>query len=359
MRGWIFGIVALLFAVNAPPARADWLEYYGAVVCEGNAAMVRFAATYDENEIAFAPPPAPFARLFRTAQVEDPSRCRLSDGRMVTFHQSDDADAKPYGAGGGISTQWFTLTIGDRVIYDHEVFDSRAEPRADLVVVFDGARITECRTQEGDPWSVHDIPLACTDKTSERLPGAPLVRAPDRQRLELDRFAPGNEGFCEALLQPNPSTFMLRTPWPAYIPPYPSNAVSFGDAETPERFDLDNDGVIDRPIAIEAETHYFDGRFWVLPPPGVPPTQEELNAVRDRVTDDGAPALRQAGWRIFSGDQTVFEEERYVWLWPGFRDGVTYFTATWAIPRGDPNTLVLRSHPDGTLEEICAFGYER
>lgn len=358
MRAWVFGIVAAVLVVNALPARADDGDYYGAVVCAENSAMVRFAPSGAPDEIEFAPPPAPYARLFGDVRVEDPSECRLRDGRVVTLHQSYDLDAKPYGAGGAISTQWFTLTIGDRVIYDHEVFDSRAEPRADLVVIFDGRRLTECRTQSGDPWTVHEIPLSCTDQSS-KLPGAPLTQAIGPPRFEVTSFADGREAFCNSLLQPNTATFTPGTPWPTYVSPYPFNMVSFGtESETPSEFDINNDGVIDRPIMVSFETHYLDGQFWMLPPAGATPSEAESNAARDTVSRNEAATLRQAGWQIFAGDQTVFGEPRYVWLQPAFRDGQTYFAAWWAT-LNTPAELVLRPRSDGSLEQICEYNFAR
>lgn len=356
MRAWIFGIVASVLMTPALPALADDGAYYGAVVCEGSAAMVRFAASGPPNEIEFAPPPAPYARLFRNARVENPSECRLRDGRVVALHQSDDLDATPYGVGGAISTQWFTLAIGDRVIYEHEVFDSRAESRADLVVIFDGRRLTECRTRSGDPWTVHDIPLSCSDQSS-KLPGAPLTHAPGPPRFEATSFADGSEEFCNSLLQPNPAALMPGTPWPTYISPYPVNMVSFGtEAETPSQFDINNDGVIDRPIMVSYETHYLDGQFWMLPPTGVSPSEAEINAARETVSHNEADTLRQVGWQILAGDQTVFTEPRYVWLQPAFRDGQTYFSAWWATP-STPAALVLRPQPNGSLEQICEYNF--
>lgn len=371
MRLLLLGAVAACLTVNAAPARADWTDYYGAVVCEGDAALVRFGEASNNDPPAFAPPPAPFAHLFANATIADPSRCRLRDGRVVTFHQSELQDSMPYGAGGAISTKWFTLTVGNRVIYEREVFDRRDEPRADLSIIYDGERLTECRTQEGNLWESHEIPLTCTERP-ERLPGARFAHLPRRTHIELTRFARGNERFCRAMLQPNERDTDEGVHWPALIPYDPSNVVSFGADDTifgdrygfalgnaegeHPRFDIDNDGVIDEPQRVVGQSHSFDAMFWIMPPPGV--TREQIADVANAAIDYEGATPRPEGWRIYSGDQTAFERARYTTLTPAFHNGHTYFVARWSFPRRDlPNAVVLRPHADGSLEEICAFGY--
>lgn len=355
MRGWIFGIVATLLTVSAPAAHADWLWHYGAVACEGDAAMVRFAPTYNEDFPEFAPPPAQFESLFRNARVEDPSQCRLRDGRLVRLHHADEMDGRPYGSFGGISTQWFTLSIGDRTIYEREVFQSRDFDSDDIVIVYDGERLFQCRSREGDRLHSEDIPQRCTD-ASARLPGTAGATAPTRLRLRVLDASAQYRTLCSTLLQPSPFNYTPPHPWPAFVPLEPNEIIRIPDelGVSEDRFDLDNDGTVDTPIRIEGESNVFDGQFWALPPPGQSPSQADVNAMTLSVEAGSGNQARGAGWRIYAGDQTAFDDVNYVRLEPLAYGGRTFLVATPRARRVRGGALVA-PHSDGTLETVCRY----
>lgn len=109
-------------------------------------------------------------------------------------------------------------------------------------------------------------------------------------------------------------------------------------------------------IAVSNEgTGYFDGGFFMLPPAGVTPTQQQIEATSQAVIEGQAAAARARGWRIYAGDQTSFREARYTRLWPFALDGQTYFMASWAAPWANPRKIILRPTPAGLLEEVCVF----
>lgn len=356
MRLWLSCIVTAL-ALGTTPAQADWAWHYGAVVCAGNAAMVRFTRAYDEEAPAFSSAPAPFARRFADAQIGDPSQCHLRDGRLVTLRHANDRDGRPYGMNGGVDTEWFTLTIGDRTIYRHETFIDRDFDRLDLVVVYDRGHLTECRTREGDVLTAHDIPLRCTD-VSSRLSGDVRADISDpRPGLRVERAAANSQAFCEGLIQPASIRFQPPNGWTAFMSTEPRDHIEIADsASSPlARFDLDNDGQEDAPIPISGESGYFDGQFWMLPPPGQAPNQQAIEAASNSVISGNADAARAAGWRIFAGDQTAYREPRYTWLEPIFLNGQTLMITRWASSASQPPPQVLRPHADGSLEEVCAF----
>ncbi|MCX7358733.1 MAG: hypothetical protein NT015_11435 [Alphaproteobacteria bacterium] len=360
MRVWVFVFMSALLAAQAAPARADWPWHYGAVVCAGDAALVRFTRAYNEEEPEFAGPPEPFARTFARARLNDPSQCRLRDGRLVTPRHANDRDGRPYGMNGGVDTEWFTLTIGDRVIYPHEVFLSRTADRIDLAIVYARGRLSECRTREGEFLNERDIPVQCVD-ASARLPGAIVTAAPDpRPHMRLVRAVTTYRAICESFIQSRVVTFQPPNGWPAFLSTEPRDRIEISGVPIEEpTFDLDNDGRSETPIRITGESGYFDGQFWMLPPNGAAPTQQQINEAEGLVIDGRASEARAAGWRIYSGDQTALTEPRYTWLQPISFDGETLLTAEWASQAIVSRSLVLRPTPNGALEEVCAYELDR
>lgn len=347
----------------AEQASADNAWIYGAVVCREDRALVRFALAYNETAPVFSAPPAEVDRGLSRTPVRDPSTCILSDGRVVQLSHTRLGDATPYGMSGGVSSNLFTLRVDDRVLYRREGIWRRMEPFQTLAtVIIEPERVIECRYTEASPDP--ELPgrrQTCAD-ASHRLAG--LEPEPDRGAagsLWLERSEPGEEFFCRSLVQPAIARFTSPLDeWPAYVPSDPNEIIvdrnaryRLRDRWLADGFDLDNDGARDRPVLVMNQNNYIDAMFWALAPT---PVEHRLIMLREAHNfTDNVSTLRAQGWRIYGGDQTAFEEIRYVVLTPFFRYGVTYLHARWAIPNQPLSDIVLRPDADGSMEEICAF----
>ncbi|QGZ97049.1 hypothetical protein [Terricaulis silvestris] len=364
MKRFLAAMVVVGALSATTPASADELWMYGAVVCQGDRAMVRFAAAYNETAPVFSAPPAAVDRGLSRIAIRDPSTCTFDDGRVVHLAHTMLADATPYGMAGGISSNVFTLSIGDRVLYRRDAIWRTREPFQTLAtVIIEPERVLECRYTEGslEP-EQPGRPQTCTN-ASQRLAGL----EPDRSRgapgtLHLERSAPGEEGFCRALVVPAARLFSSPLDaWPAFVSSLPAEMIvdredaryRLRDKLLADGFDLDNDGVHDRPVLIESEGNYIDAAYWALPPRPV----RERRIMRADAHDftDNVDTLRAEGWRVFAGDQTTYGEIRYVTLTPIFRFGDTYFHARWAVPNQPLSDLVMRPGPDGGMDEVCVF----
>jgi hypothetical protein len=359
----VLAAMVVISALGAAPAFADQLWTYGAVVCQGDRAMVRFAVAYNDSAPVFSAPPADVDRGLSRLAIRDPSTCRLSDGRVVRLTHTRYSDATPYGMSGGVSSNVFTLSVGNDVLYRREGIWRRMEPfQTRATVIVEPERVIECRYTESSPDpELPGRPQTCTD-APQRLAGL----EPEPQRgapgaLFLERSAPGEEGFCRALVVPAlPRYSSPQDAWPAFVSSQPAEMIvdrfaryNIYDQMRADGFDLDNDGVRDHPVSIENQDNYIDAVFWALPPQ---PVQQRL-LMRREAHDftDNVQHLRAEGWRIYAGDQTAFAEIRYVTLTPIFRFGATYLHARWAIPGRPFSDLVMRPRADGGMDEICAF----
>ena len=114
-------------AVCWPPgaAMADEQLYYGAVVCKGNEALVRFADAGDEDTPDFSGTPGSAPAALKQLKPADPSRCTLADGREVRLRHIGLRDFAPHGECGGDESQIFSLWIAGRKIYSEEIFHNK------------------------------------------------------------------------------------------------------------------------------------------------------------------------------------------------------------------------------------------
>jgi hypothetical protein len=342
-------------ALGPTPAHADEGWIFGSVVCAGDAALVRFTDRDADEGPQFDAAPAPYTERFSHATNDNPSRCQLRDGRLVILHQQMGNDVLPYGENGGVPTQAFSLSIDGRVVYSATLSD-RTREQSDLVIVFDRGALIECRTQEGDWDTLHEIPQQCT-QLSEPLSGERDMQRDERPYYWLASATPDFRARCTSFLQPQEIRISPPHNWPTFVPTEPRNAVVIPSENSlnTEHFDIDNDGRVDTPSKVTGENQYFDGTFWMLPPTGRQPTQQQIEDTSRAVMEQRASGPRLAGWRIYSGDQTGFHEPRYTRLTPFTLDGQTYFEATWAVSWADPRVLLLRPTPEGLLDQICAF----
>lgn len=374
-RAALTALAALCLA--PPPASADEAFYYGRVTCSGNEALVRFTWAWNDDvpdfdlvvergarqELDLAPVLENFlSDAFRHAVPEDPGECLLSDGRRVVLRHVGLDDGLGHGQCGADERQMFSLWIGPMKVYSRELSHNRCGSPHDIAaIIVSGSRMTECRI-ERDGFTGTDRGAFCYD-ASDRLE-INLDEGEALGSLELLRAA--DRPFCEALVRASPQRSpALVNPaheaWPALAH---ADEVDVAGAERREAdsiqsdeivLDFDNDGVLDRAVAVRRTSHYFDGQFWLVFPEQV--GADEIGAWRNRL--EGEPnevsAARAAGVRAFAGDQTAFHELRYTTLTPITLDGETYLHARWAYPRMDlPKDLILRPSTTG-LEEVCAW----
>jgi hypothetical protein len=347
-------------AVCWPPgsAMADEQLYYGAVVCKGNEALVRFADAADEDTPDFSGTPGSAPAALKQLKPADPSRCTLADGREVRLRHIGLRDFAPHGECGGDESQIFSLWIAGRKVYSEEIFHNKCGFPYDIAsVLFDGKRLTECRTETKSTFD--DAPkLDCRD-ASKRLQ-APIAESDHPAAFALIRFAPGKEDFCRGLAKEGPAEASSAPPWPARGS-WPSVTVAGEDeaGDEPEQeksIDLDGDGAVDRAVPVERHDNFFDGRLWFIGPPGK--SDDEVDAIAARLAEDPDKAgdLRKEGVRVYAGDETAYKEPRYVTLTPFEIAGETYMHGRWASPRLDlPDDIVVKPNASGGLDEMCVW----
>jgi hypothetical protein len=353
-------IAGLAVAGSAGAARADDVYYYGAVVCKGDQALIRFAEASNADAPDFSGTPTSAAAALKGLKPQDPSRCTLADGREIVLKHIGLRDRAGYGECGGDESQIFSLRIGGKKIYGEEIFHNKCGYPYDIAsIVIDGRRLTECRTKATSAFD-ENPKLVCRD-ASKRL-RSPIKESDHPAALTLIRFAPGRQDFCGSLVRKLPPADASTPPWPARAS-WPSEAIegsepdSEGGAPVEEKsIDLDSDGVVDRAVPVELHNGYFDGRFWFIAPPGK--SDDEIDAIANRLEQDPDKAgdVRRSGVRVYAGDETVFKEPRYVTLTPFQEGGITYMHGRWASPRLDvPDDIVVKPNAKGGLDEICAW----
>jgi hypothetical protein len=348
----------MIGAFGAASARteafADEYQLYGGVVCDGARALVRFTGAYNDGAPTFPAPPPDFDRGLSVAPMADPSTCRLNDGRVVRLRHGSMGDATPYGASGGVATELFTLEVGDRTLFRRAAVWRHGEPFPSLAgLIIDGEQVVECRYSTAI-YQNREAPQTCRDISTEIRAMSPEHYPSAPGTLYLDYSAPGRSQFCMALTAQAPQSYdgeSRAAAWQARVSRRVDRIVDEYTLRERDyvRFDLDNDGHPDLPIAMGTQSNYIDALIWVLAPDGAP--QQTVTQLVDNAAD-----LRSEGWRIYGGDQTAFGEIRYVTMLPIIRDGVTYLHARWAIPQLDRlSDIILLPKPDGALDEICAF----
>ena len=356
-------VVAMLAATA--PASADDYFYYGAVVCQGSKALVRFTEASNDDVPDFTRTPGTIGGTLLKLKPVDPGRCTLADGRDVVLKHIGLTDSQGHGECGGDESQGFSLWIGGKKIYSDEVWHNHCDfPSSISSIYFDGNRLTECRIK-GSVGGTDPKP-ACED-VSARLT-KPLPETADAGTLKLLRFAPGSQDFCTGLVKELPpddaSAPGLGANWPARVswPPVAVRGETYWEMDhggvEDQTIDLDNDGTVDRAIPIQDTNGYFDGLFWLLAPPGK--TADEIDTIAGKLRENPETKtfaeVRRAGFRVFAGDQTALEEARYTTLALFRADGQTFMHARWVIRRADlPDDLILKPNPAGGLDEICAW----
>jgi hypothetical protein len=347
------------------PAKADDYFYYGAVVCRGSMALVRFTDASNDDVPDFSKTPGTVGGALLKLKPVDPSRCKLADGREVVLKHIGLTDSEGHGECGGDESQGFSLWIDGKKIYSQEVWHNHCDfPSSISSIFFDGRRLSECRIK-GDVGGTDPEPT-CKD-VSARLK-RPLPETADAGMFKLIRSAPGKEAFCNGLVKDTPpengSPTGLGANWPARVswPQVSVRGERYWEMDRggldDQKIDFDNDGTIDRAIPIEDSNGYFDGLFWLLAPVGK--TDDEVQAIVDKLRDNPEAktfeSVRSEGIRVFAGDQTALEEARYTTLVPFQADGQTFLHGRWVIRRTDlPDDIIVKPDHAGKLDEICAW----
>lgn len=353
------------------PARADWAYAYGALVCEGNRALLRFTMAHDEEEPGFvglaADLPVAGIRDLDALAPTTPEACMLEDGRAVVLRQGDMQDTRSYGACGMESRETFSLWLDGSEVYRQSVWRERCDDRPIRAILLDRDRLTECRGPMPGDGAASDVPqVACVDR-SDLL--RPRPANPDRPgEIRLLRAAYGAEHFCRGLISLEPQlpggSHRWRT-WPTFqrdgietlLGPDP------GPDARPRLLDLDNSGRLSRAVSSRPENGGGPGAdktVWSpMPFDATEAEVEERAAALDIAWgEEEITRLRGSGVSVFGGDQTAFRSFYGVHLRPFRREGVTWMLAEvrgFPEDREAPTGIVLRPFPDGGMEEVCAF----
>jgi hypothetical protein len=358
----------LVGMILSTPARADVLYSYASVVCKDNRALLRFTFAYNNEQPDFgksgsSDDPSPIGADLETLSADDPSHCKLGDGREILLKQADLGDAAAYGQCGADTTETFSLWIGKDKIYSREVWHHKCGwPFEIRAIALDASELIECRaTSEG--LSDDHPAVTCTDQ-SERL-RHPIVDKDAPGKVVLIRSAANTEAFCRSLVKlrapeqfgPSPPPYAT---WPTRQRDGIEEVEPIAVAHA-ELIDLNNDGRLDRVVSWSGDGSGPNGNetVWALLPQGASETVvAELEKELQFAGEEKLTALRKAGMIVFAGDQTAYRSVGAVHLTPFRRDGTTWMHAT--IIRGigtlnEPTDLVLRPTPAGDLDEICVF----
>lgn len=392
------GVVSALalvgaMSLSAAPARSDTVTAYAAVVCQGSQALVRFTWAENQDRPDFSPNESRLATPLWRLPSQDPSRCRLQDGREVVLRQVSGDDQRAHGYCGGQTTEFFSLSVGGKRLYANETWHHRCDsPFSIQAILLRGTSLTECRLVRKRSHDTEARAL-CVDQ-SARLRRAAAAPIETPGSLVLLRAAPGRTAFCRSL--PFRPTRSRRdgVPWPSY-PQEPEQILP--ELELPERQeepppegelseaemmqelkkwfesvansktlvdgmesleDVYGDGEKRRVFKIERDSGGFRASYWVVLPASA--SEAEVDALhKELLWGENIPEARAKGVRIIAGDLTSYGETNRVWITPFRRDRRIWFHASRTYfdenaPQ-HPSDLVLRATPGGEAEEVCAF----
>lgn len=373
----VFAAAVMAFCLTARgrAAQADDAYYFGAVVCEGNRALVRFTMAYNDEQPVFAgvAEGLPITGMLDLdgLQPETPERCFLDDGREVVLRQADLGNVSLYGACGSDTTQLFSLWVGGQAVYRQAVWRDKCDSQPIRAVLLEQGRLTECRAPLLEGGMAHeDTAVACIDRSEFLQPRRDNPLKPGE--MSLVRAAPGTDGFCRSLLrvETRPASEIAGDSrvwqrWPTFQRDGIEVLLEADDRrpDRPRLLDLDNSGRMSRAVASRPELGVGPGTaktVWSLLPADASDAEaEERAALLDRAWDGDAVArLRSSGITIFAGDQTALDGVIGVHLTPFRREGVTWMLAErlWTpTDRNELTGIVLRPSPDGAMQELCAF----
>jgi hypothetical protein len=366
-------ILAAVALLPYSPARADYNRAYAAVVCKGNRSLIRFTFAEDEDPPEFTRPGSSNAQqwggplmISKPTDTEldqlvpdNPSRCRLQDGREILLRQGDLDDVAAYGTCGSDATEIFSLWIGGRKIYSREIWHPKCGFPSEITeILVDGDHLTECRSAHKDELA-NAQPATCTDR-SERLSN-PIHDNADDGKVVLVRFAPDREAFCRSLIRPwAPTPGAPRVNWPTYSHDG-LETVEYPESSQLDDMDLDNAGKTSRVASWEDGSGGPNGdeSLWAVLPDNA--SKSDVQSVQKKLAraDEGTvDALRQLGIIVFAGDQTLYRSVGGVHLVPFVRDGTTWMHAShvnYSRAGSNPTDVILRPTPNGELKEICVF----
>jgi hypothetical protein len=344
-------LAALAVMCVAAPVRAEVFDY-GAVTCLGNRAVVRFAMAPDAHLPVFEDLPAQFDPALSRVPIRNPATCELADRRPVMLVHGVRHDATAYGANSGWGTPIFTLRIGQRLAVQRMAIREHGNGRRLVSLVIEGAAASFC--YEGEVCET----LALTFEQFEPEPRG--------GSLETTASTPEMQGFCEALVRSTPYRMVgdLVDGWPAYDHTARDEVAgdnwnsAYARHEPPERFDLNNDGLVDAPLQGEG----FGGRgftytIWGLAPGPVDPARRREIAQRmgNWEVEQALSQLRSEGWIFYTGEQTRFGEINPVFLDPIILGAETYLLAH-KYPQDDAEEYFLfRPLPSGAMEQVCTY----
>lgn len=142
-------LVGILFALLLhSAARADQVNHYGQLICDGDRALIRFATAYNEDSPIF--PSVLTEPELSAAPPSNSDTCRLSDGRELRVKTGGRAPTA-WGMCGGASNTYISLWVDERKVLSRLWVQNACytwgEPYADIIIL-DGDSLTLCASAE-------------------------------------------------------------------------------------------------------------------------------------------------------------------------------------------------------------------